>query len=240
MECDHTSHAAYIQVVSLTQLTCTFTPARFGALSKAFGWCWCCAWIVVHCSSQYLSSEPSQLFPTLPGSSGSGDTCQVCSQQHRVTATAAAPVGGRGSSLPALPSPPQHTEIMSAELDNLCPICLDSWEEASYVMPCCHRFCFTCIQRWTESKPECPLCKGSVNSVQANDDFEELLSDYLRRHQSSSTRPPTALQHPHHRLLDRCPGLQWAASSLTPRQPSSGSTQLSSSLCCPGCTSCWG
>jgi len=63
------------------------------------------------------------------------------------------------------------------ELDNRCPICLDSWEEASYVIPCCHRFCFPCIQRWAESKPECPLCKRRLNSivhsVRADDDFEE-------------------------------------------------------------------
>ncbi|GAB0204956.1 E3 ubiquitin-protein ligase Topors-like [Grus japonensis] len=66
---------------------------------------------------------------------------------------------------------------MATELENRCPICLDSWEEASYVMPCLHQFCYTCILRWAESKPECPLCKRRVSSilhsVQKDDDFEE-------------------------------------------------------------------
>ena len=42
---------------------------------------------------------------------------------------------------------------MATELDNRCPICLSSWEEASFVMPRLQRFC---ILRWAESKPECP------------------------------------------------------------------------------------
>ncbi|GAB0205126.1 E3 ubiquitin-protein ligase Topors-like [Grus japonensis] len=66
---------------------------------------------------------------------------------------------------------------MATEVDNRCPICLDSWEEASYVTPCLHQFCYACIQRWAESKPECPLCKrrilSIVHSVRADDNFEE-------------------------------------------------------------------
>uniref|UniRef100_A0A8B9MZM9 RING-type E3 ubiquitin transferase n=1 Tax=Accipiter nisus TaxID=211598 RepID=A0A8B9MZM9_9AVES len=48
---------------------------------------------------------------------------------------------------------------MATKLENRCPICLDSWEEASYVMPCLHPFCCPCILQWAESKPACPLCK---------------------------------------------------------------------------------
>ncbi|NWW97882.1 TOPRS ligase, partial [Caloenas nicobarica] len=66
---------------------------------------------------------------------------------------------------------------MATEMDNVCPICLDSWEEASYVTPCLHRFCYPCILQWAENKPKCPLCKGRifsiVHSVRADDDFEE-------------------------------------------------------------------
>uniref|UniRef100_A0A8C3CYI1 RING-type E3 ubiquitin transferase n=1 Tax=Cairina moschata TaxID=8855 RepID=A0A8C3CYI1_CAIMO len=54
---------------------------------------------------------------------------------------------------------PQQVESMATELDTRCPICLDTWVNPSYVLPCLHRFCFACIQRWAESKPECPLCK---------------------------------------------------------------------------------
>ena len=45
------------------------------------------------------------------------------------------------------------------------------------MMPCLHQFCYACIVRWAESKPECPLCKrrivSIVHSVRADDDFEE-------------------------------------------------------------------
>uniref|UniRef100_A0A8B9DRZ0 RING-type E3 ubiquitin transferase n=1 Tax=Anser cygnoides TaxID=8845 RepID=A0A8B9DRZ0_ANSCY len=53
-------------------------------------------------------------------------------------------------------------ESMATALDTRCPICLDSWVNPSFVVPCLHRFCFECIQRWAESKPECPLCKRRV------------------------------------------------------------------------------
>ncbi|XP_064901255.1 E3 ubiquitin-protein ligase Topors-like [Columba livia] len=66
---------------------------------------------------------------------------------------------------------------MASGLDTRCAICLESWEEASYVMPCLHQFCYPCIVRWTESKPECPLCKRRVtsilHSVRGDDDFQE-------------------------------------------------------------------
>ncbi|KAK4816352.1 hypothetical protein QYF61_015666 [Mycteria americana] len=66
---------------------------------------------------------------------------------------------------------------MATELDDRCPICLDSWDNAAYVMPCLHQFCYGCILRWAESKPECPLCKRRVQSIVhslwADDNFEE-------------------------------------------------------------------
>ncbi|XP_040396681.1 E3 ubiquitin-protein ligase Topors-like [Cygnus olor] len=68
---------------------------------------------------------------------------------------------------------------MATALDTRCPICLDSWVNPSYVVPCLHRFCFACIQQWAETKPECPLCKGRVSSVvhsvQADDSFKEIV-----------------------------------------------------------------
>uniref|UniRef100_A0A8C0AR77 RING-type E3 ubiquitin transferase n=1 Tax=Buteo japonicus TaxID=224669 RepID=A0A8C0AR77_9AVES len=82
-----------------------------------------------------------------------------------VTPAAAVPVTRSGLTSPASPSPLQHVEGMAAEPANRCPICLDSWEEASYVMPCLHQFCYPCIVRWAESKPECPLCKGRIISI---------------------------------------------------------------------------
>uniref|UniRef100_A0A803XRE0 RING-type E3 ubiquitin transferase n=1 Tax=Meleagris gallopavo TaxID=9103 RepID=A0A803XRE0_MELGA len=38
-------------------------------------------------------------------------------------------------------------------------------DDASYVMPCLHQFCFGCIRQWAERRPTCPLCKGTVESI---------------------------------------------------------------------------
>eukprot|EP00075_Anas_platyrhynchos_P015416 XP_027304669.1 uncharacterized protein LOC113842185 [Anas platyrhynchos] len=68
---------------------------------------------------------------------------------------------------------------MATALESRCPICLDTWDNAGYVMPCLHQFCFQCIQQWMESKPECPLCKRRVSSiihsVRADNKFEEVV-----------------------------------------------------------------
>lgn len=80
--------------------------------------------------------------------------------------------------IPPLPNPSEPRGSMATALDKRCPICLDTWSNAGYVLPCLHQFCFECIQRWAERKPKCPLCKGRVtsivHSVQADNDFEEL------------------------------------------------------------------
>ncbi|XP_053909790.1 uncharacterized protein LOC128850355 [Cuculus canorus] len=66
---------------------------------------------------------------------------------------------------------------MATQLEDRCPICLDSWEEPSFVMPCLHQFCYPCILRWADEKPECPLCKTGItsilHSVRADDDYVE-------------------------------------------------------------------
>ncbi|XP_031463343.1 uncharacterized protein LOC116238024 [Phasianus colchicus] len=68
---------------------------------------------------------------------------------------------------------------MEAALDTRCPVCLENWDSMAYTMPCCHQFCFPCIQRWTSTRPQCPLCKQGVRSiihtVRADNDYEELV-----------------------------------------------------------------
>uniref|UniRef100_A0A8B9I368 RING-type E3 ubiquitin transferase n=1 Tax=Anser brachyrhynchus TaxID=132585 RepID=A0A8B9I368_9AVES len=82
-----------------------------------------------------------------------------------VTAAAAAPVRRSSPSSPALSCSPQQMESMDSELDGCCPICLDTCNNTSYVVPCLHQFCFGCIKLCIERQPKCPLCKKRVQSI---------------------------------------------------------------------------
>ena len=70
-------------------------------------------------------------------------------------------------------------QAMPAEAspDSKCPICLDRFVNVAYLNHCLHKFCFHCIQEWSKSKAECPLCKqpflSIFHTVRADDDFEE-------------------------------------------------------------------
>uniref|UniRef100_A0A8B9PN23 RING-type E3 ubiquitin transferase n=1 Tax=Apteryx owenii TaxID=8824 RepID=A0A8B9PN23_APTOW len=37
-----------------------------------------------------------------------------------------------------------------------CPICLDRPDNAVLMNPCLHQFCFSCMQRWSETKANDP------------------------------------------------------------------------------------
>ncbi|KAM7008636.1 topoisomerase I binding, arginine/serine-rich a [Tautogolabrus adspersus] len=56
---------------------------------------------------------------------------------------------------------------MSADVspDSKCPICLDIFNNISYLNLCLHKFCFRCIHEWSKNKAECPLCKQPFNSI---------------------------------------------------------------------------
>ncbi|XP_041789473.1 topoisomerase I binding, arginine/serine-rich a [Chelmon rostratus] len=59
------------------------------------------------------------------------------------------------------------SKAMSAEVspDSKCPICLDTFNNISYLDLCLHKFCFRCIHEWSKNKAECPLCKQPFNSI---------------------------------------------------------------------------
>ncbi|XP_029861486.1 uncharacterized protein LOC115337374 [Aquila chrysaetos chrysaetos] len=111
-------------------------------------------------------------------------------------------------------------ESVAMEPEDHCPICLCSWEEASFVMPCLHRFCYPCILRWAESKPECPLCKRRIlsilHSVRADDDYVEHIitppSGVVRQVEGAPRRAAA-----HDRHLPGAPQ-RWAAEGV-PRRP---------------------
>lgn len=59
------------------------------------------------------------------------------------------------------------SKTMSGEVspDSKCPICLDIFNNISYLDICLHKFCFRCILEWSKNKAECPLCKQPFNSI---------------------------------------------------------------------------
>nr|XP_046273023.1 topoisomerase I binding, arginine/serine-rich a [Scatophagus argus] len=59
------------------------------------------------------------------------------------------------------------SEAMSSDVspDSKCPICLDIFNNISYLDLCLHKFCFRCIHEWSKNKAECPLCKQPFNSI---------------------------------------------------------------------------
>eukprot|EP00075_Anas_platyrhynchos_P014271 XP_027303524.1 uncharacterized protein LOC113840990 [Anas platyrhynchos] len=147
---------------------------------RGWPWCWCRALGV---AAAALSALPRAIgaSSTVLRRLGRRETQEERSQQQSVTAAAAAAALVRRSSpsSPAPRSPLQQLESMATALESRCPICLDTWDNAGYVMPCLHQFCFQCIQQWMESKPECPLCKRRVSSiihsVRADNKFEEVV-----------------------------------------------------------------
>uniref|UniRef100_A0A8C4KCZ0 RING-type E3 ubiquitin transferase n=1 Tax=Dromaius novaehollandiae TaxID=8790 RepID=A0A8C4KCZ0_DRONO len=55
------------------------------------------------------------------------------------------------------PQPAVPTMATAASSATTCPICLNRLNNAAFVNPCLHQFCFGCVQRWSNTKAECPL-----------------------------------------------------------------------------------
>ncbi|XP_006009600.1 E3 ubiquitin-protein ligase Topors isoform X2 [Latimeria chalumnae] len=95
---------------------------------------------------------------------------------------------------------------MSADAspDSKCPICLDRYDNLSFLDRCLHRFCFRCIQEWSKNKAECPLCKqpfhSIFHSVRAEDDFKEYV---LRSRENGSFASPDGQRFRYRTTLTR-------------------------------------
>ncbi|XP_032062226.1 E3 ubiquitin-protein ligase Topors [Aythya fuligula] len=171
-----------------------------------------------------------------------------CRARHKGKAAAAelgragreAGTGGDGEEFPEdddddddsspRPSTSRQRRIMpaSASPDAKCPICLDKFDNVAYLDRCLHRFCFHCVQEWSKSKAECPLCKQPFNSifhtVRAEDDFQEFV---LNPMESGSFASPDGRRFRYRTTLTRerreLPFLQSSASSrLTVSSPDNG------------------
>jgi len=60
--------------------------------------------------------------------------------------------------------------------DMLCPICLEKFDNITFLDICFHQFCFVCILQWSEVNFKCPLCKSDFHSliydVKSNTDYK--------------------------------------------------------------------
>ena len=57
---------------------------------------------------------------------------------------------------------------VEVEMKNECAICFEETEEETpATIDCCqHKFCFQCIDTWSETKRECPLCRKEFTSIE--------------------------------------------------------------------------
>lgn len=69
--------------------------------------------------------------------------------------------------------------------DSICPICQDIFENVAFLDRCGHKFCYQCVQRWSEIKAECPLCKRPFHYI-----AHRMGSDF--RWKVYTVRPPGA------------------------------------------------
>ena len=52
---------------------------------------------------------------------------------------------------------------VTLENDELCPICWYSIKKYRNI-PCTHKFCIECLDRWFHKRAKCPMCKFSLNT----------------------------------------------------------------------------
>ena len=55
------------------------------------------------------------------------------------------------------PSSPEKITARSGSSERECIICMCN--DADESLPCTHAFCHTCIQKWSLSSKECPICR---------------------------------------------------------------------------------
>ena len=89
--------------------------------------------------------------------------CTV-SRRRTTTAEASSAWGIFGFYRPRSPSPPPQRLLPPLTVMD-CPICLDVAATEAQTLPCMHKFCLDCIQRWTLTSTACPLCKTRVTSI---------------------------------------------------------------------------
>uniref|UniRef100_A0AAQ6IG80 E3 ubiquitin-protein ligase Topors n=1 Tax=Anabas testudineus TaxID=64144 RepID=A0AAQ6IG80_ANATE len=126
-------------------------------------------------------------------------------------------------------------ESMSADVspDSKCPICLDIFNNISYLDLCLHKFCFRCIHEWSKNKAECPLCKQPFHSIYHSIKSEQDFKKYDLQPSDNGSfgtfggvrfRYRTTLTGAHRQMQRRTSqppdnGVMFEASTNSPQQP---------------------
>ena len=59
------------------------------------------------------------------------------------------------------------TNYCLASVKETCPICMENFDSSNYcITPCSHKFCLDCYIKHTQSKSNCPLCRGNIPSFE--------------------------------------------------------------------------
>ncbi|XP_053115376.1 E3 ubiquitin-protein ligase Topors-like [Hemicordylus capensis] len=83
------------------------------------------------------------------------------------------------SSARSSPNRLHQSTLVDASPDSKCPICLDQFENVASLDSCFHRFCFRCVQEWSNTKAECPLCKKPFQTILHNISSEDQYEIYI-------------------------------------------------------------
>ena len=60
----------------------------------------------------------------------------------------------------------QKPNIKSGNQDeDICAICRGSYENMCHPNECFHKYCFSCLEKWTKIKPKCPYCQKKITSI---------------------------------------------------------------------------
>ncbi|ORX53161.1 hypothetical protein DM01DRAFT_1336353 [Hesseltinella vesiculosa] len=120
---------------------------------------------------------------------------------------------------------------------SMCTICLQQFDNETFVRQCFHSFCFLCIRQWINITPTCPLCKNPAEALIYNvnektQNYQEYKVDpNATKHNPSRSQPVQTRQSLQHWQLRRrhmyqnlfpylfCPPPQAPMQSLTVIEP---------------------